>query len=350
VGEAATAAAQKELDAKYNAAIGKGDGAFASKDYASAKTAYTYASGIKPSEAYPKAKLAEIDKLISSAASAAAQKELDAKYSAAIGKGDAAFAAKDYASAKTAYTDASGIKPAEAYPKTKLAEIEKILASAANASAQKDIDAKYSATLMKADNAFKAKDYSTAKPEYAEASRIKPSEQYPKDKLAEIARIEKAAAAAQEQNEVNAQYNDAIGRADKSFGQKDYPNAKSAYEEALTFKSNEPYPKQKLLQINNILNKPAQQIVQVKKENKQTVPVVSEEEKKKVYQSELRSKYPLGVTEEEYTDNGRTILRRVVIRDDYAGVYTKVSHSWGGVYFFKDNTPITEVMFENETR
>ena len=107
------------MDTKYQSAITKADGAFNSKDYASAKTAYSDALGIKPNEAYPKTKLTEINKLI---ADAGKQKELDVKYQAAITKGDGAFSSKDYAAAKTAYTEASGIKPNEVYPKTKITE------------------------------------------------------------------------------------------------------------------------------------------------------------------------------------------------------------------------------------
>ncbi len=404
---------QKELDAKYQAAITKGDGAFGSKDYASAKSAYTGASAIKPNEAYPKTKIAEIDKLLAAMTKAgdvdkqykdmiskadnlfskkdyasakssysdasslkpaeaypkqkiseidklladlAAQKsagERDQQYKDAVAKADKLFASRDYSNSKSAYNEALGVKPGEAYPKTKIAEIDKLLGDAANESKQKDINAKYNATILKADNAFKAKDYSTAKPEYAEASRIKPAEQYPKDKLAEIDKIEKAAAVAKEQKEINLQYGKAIAMGDKSFLQKDLINAKSSYEQALAYKPNEKYPKDKILQINNILNRPKTVVQNVKKETKQitpTAPVLSEEEKQKAYQSELRSKYSNGITEEEYSDNGKKVLRRVVIRDDFAGVYTKVSHGWGGIYFFKDNTPITEIMFENETR
>ena len=347
-------AAQKsasERDQLYKDAVSKADKLFAAKNFPESKSAYNEALGVKPAEAYPKTKIAEINKLMTDAASASAQKELDAKYNSAIAKADGSFAAKDYTSARISYTEASGLKPAEQYPKGKIAEIDKIMADAASSASKKDLDAKYSATILKADNAFRAKDFATAKPEYAEASRIKPAEQYPKDKLSEIARIEKMQADALALKELNQQYSEAIARADKSFAQRDYPNAKSAYEEALGVKPNEKYPKDKIAQIENILNRPAQPVAQVvKKEPKQAAPVVSEEEKKKIYQSELRSKYPNGVTEEEYSDNGRTILRRVVIRDDYAGVYTKVMHNWGGIYFFKDNTPITEVVFDNESR
>ena len=50
---------------------------------------------------------------------------MNEKYTAAITKADKAFTAKDYVAAKAGYTEASGFKPTEAYPKTKLAELEK---------------------------------------------------------------------------------------------------------------------------------------------------------------------------------------------------------------------------------
>ena len=187
---------------------------------------------------------------------------------------------------------------------------------------------------------------------YTEASRIKSSEQYPKDKLAEIASIEKNMLDAQAQKEIDGQYNEAITRGDKSFAQKDYNSSKLAYEDALVYKPNEKHPQDRIKLIADIMNRKTQQpVAQVKKETKQPVaPVVSEADKVKVYQSDLRTKYPNGVTEEEYTNNGKTILRRVVIKNEFAGVYTKVTHNWGGIYCFRDNTPITEIMFENETR
>ena len=86
------------------------------------------------------------------------------------------------------------------------------------------------------------------------------------------------------------------------------------------------------------------------KTDTQQAPPVSEEEKKKQYQSELRLKYPAGVTEEEIAEGNKVILRRVVIKDDYAGVFTKITHNWGGIYCFKDGVPISEVMFDNESK
>jgi len=240
----ANAGKQKEIDEKYQAAIAKGDAAFGAKDYAAAKTAYTEASGIKSSEAYPKTKIAEIDQLL---ANAGKQKEIDAKYQVAIAKGDGAFGTKDYASAKTAYIEASGVKPSEAYPKTKLAEIDKLLADAGK---QKELDAKYQAAIAKGDGAFGTKDYSSAKTAYTEASGIKSSEAYPKTKIAEIDKL-LAGAEAEKQKEL--QYKNAITKADAAFASKDYAGAKSSYTEASGVKPGEAYPKTKIAEIDKLL-------------------------------------------------------------------------------------------------
>jgi len=152
-------------------------------------------------------------------------------------------------------------------------------------------------------------------------------------------------------NDVQAKYNQCIERADKSFTIKDYVNAKSGYTEALTYKPNEKYPKQRLAQIDALTKAPIVQQTPVITEPKPIVTTqLTDEEKKKSYQSEIRLKYPLGVTEEEFTSNGKTILRRVVVREDFAAVYLRVTHNWGGVYCFKDNLPIPENVFDNETK
>lgn len=298
--EEEAAAKEKALTEKYNTAVAGADKAFAAKDYNNAKTAYSEASAIKPSEKYPQEKIAEISRILAEiAAREANEKELAQKYSDAISKADQAFGTNDYNGAKSFYSAASGLKPSEQYPKTKLSEIDKILAGlAAKEAAEKAAGEKYNTALAKADKAFGAKDYTTAKTGYNEASGIKPSEQYPKTKIQEIDKIlaeiaaadaakkkaeddarmkAEADAAARKKAEedarlkaeaeaaakktaeeeaaraLNEKYNAAVARADKSFGAKDYTNAKSAYQEALLIKSGEQHPKTKIAEIDKIL-------------------------------------------------------------------------------------------------
>lgn len=177
------AAQESAAASQYQAAIAKGDAAFAKKEYAGARAAYTDALSVKPGEAYPKDKIVEIEKLLAEASKNA---QLDADYKAAIAKADAALSAKSYANAKSAYNDALKLKPAESYPKTKLAEIDKLIADEAK---NAELDAEYKAALQKGDAAFAAKTYDAAKTAYIEASSIKAAETYPKEKLAEIDKL-----------------------------------------------------------------------------------------------------------------------------------------------------------------
>src|ERR1051325_4666435 len=84
------------------------------------------------------------DKAKNAALEAQKQLEIDNKYKAAVAKADKALGSSDYPAAKAGYNEALAIKPGEAYPKQKLAEIEKL---EANVNAQKAIDEKYKAAI-----------------------------------------------------------------------------------------------------------------------------------------------------------------------------------------------------------
>lgn len=266
----ADAKAKAELEAKYTAAIKKGDDAFNKKDWQTAKGGYTEATGLKPTEQYPKDKLAAIEKAIADEAAAAKNKaELEAKYAAAVKKGDDAFGKKDWVTAKAGYNEALGIKANEQYPKDKIAAIDKAIADEAAAKAKADADAKakaeleakYAAAIKKGDDAFGKKDWVNAKAGYNEALGVKPNEQYPKDKIAAIdkavaddaAAKAKLEADAKAKAELEAKYLAAIKKGDEGFNSKNWVNAKAGYNEALSLKSGEQYPKDKIAAIDKIL-------------------------------------------------------------------------------------------------
>jgi hypothetical protein len=64
----------------------------------------------------------------------------------------------------------------------------------------------------------------------------------------------------------------------------------------------------------------------------------------------LLAKYKTGITEEIIGGTNVIIIQRVLVRDQMAWVYHKKMFNWGGVAFFRDGQPITESIFENETR
>ena len=114
---------------------------------------------------------------------------------------------------------------------------------------------------------------------------------------------------------------------------KRYPEAKQSYEEALIEKAGDPYAKGKLAEIEKILN------------SDEAAAKATDERIKA-----LRAKYPLGVTEETISGPGVVITQRVVIKETSAYVYQRKKFSWGGISYFRDNQPITESIFELETK
>jgi Trp operon repressor len=386
-------AAQKALDAKYAAAIAKGDKAFAAKTYEAAKSGYNEALGIKSSEQYPKDKITEIEKILSELANKdVAGKELAAKYNAAIAKADAALATKDYNGAKAGYNEALGIKPAEKYPQDKIASIDALLAKELGAKATEE---KYKAAIAKADEAFAGKNYPDAKTSYMEASGLKPAEQYPKDQLLKVNSVladiaknravqEKYDAAAKKADglladkkypeaivaykeaqtikpnepypankiseinkiidglsrskEKDQQYDAIIAKADKLFTSKDYKMAKSAYQDALLVKASEKYPKDKIAEIDVLMkNKNTSATTAVVKDNKSE------------YVNALAQKYPEGITEELGRENNAKVTRRIVVKGKEGHMYIKKETSFGPIYYFKDDVPITEQEFVKDT-
>ncbi len=402
-------AKENELNDKYNAAIAKADKSLLTKDYTSAKTAYNEALGIKPSEAYPKAKLTEIDKLLATAlANDAAEKnriakenELNDKYNAAIAKADKSLLTKDYTSAKTAYNEALGIKPSEVYPKAKLTEIDKLLATAlANDAAEKnriakenELNDKYNAAIAKADKAFDVKDYINSKISYNEALTYKTNERHPKE---QIVKIDQFIADDFKKKELQAKYDAAIAKANTSIIAKDYTTALIAYKEAQSIKPTEQLPLTKISEINKLIDNisrnkeielqykdfitkgdrylaskdfnlsksnfqqalnlkptekyPKDQLVAIDLLMKAKITTtVVETVSKEDFRNELAKKYPEGITEEHDNENNVRITRRIVVKGTEGHMYLKKVTSFGPIYYFKDDSPITERDWSNST-
>src|SRR6185312_10854687 len=233
-----------------------------------AKAAYNGALQVKSAEQYPKDQLAAIDKAIAAEADAAnkaaAEKAMQAKYDSLVKIGDANFASKTYAAAKTAYNGALQVKPSEKYPKDQLALIDKAMAADADAAkkaaAEKALQAKYDSLVKIGDDNFKTKAYTAAKAAYNGALQVKPSEQYPKDQLAAIDKAIADAAAASDaankaaaQKAIQAKYDSLIKIGDAAFKTKSYNDAKTAYNGALQVKSSEQYPKDQLALIDKAI-------------------------------------------------------------------------------------------------
>jgi tetratricopeptide (TPR) repeat protein len=173
----------------------------------------------------------------------AERKKRELEYKAAVDAGNKAFSQKSYEEAKSHFNNAAKIKPTEDYPPKKIAEIEGILTGNA------DKDKKYLDAIAKADKAFNEENYTNALSAYKEAIAIKPSEKYPQTKISEIDNLLLNA------SKIEKEYNDAITKADQLYNLKDYANAKTIYQKASSIKPKQEYPKNKINEIDALLAK-----------------------------------------------------------------------------------------------
>jgi hypothetical protein len=187
------AAMAKAAQAKYDSLVKIGDKAFNSKTYDAAKNAYNGALQVKPNEQYPKDQLAAIDKAIADAAAsadaakkAALAKAAQAKYDSLVKIGDNAFKAKTYDKAKTAYNGALRVKPDEQYPKDQIKAIDDLLAQ------QKGNDATYNQLMANGNQNYYMKNYQQALDAFTKASNLKPDEALPKQRIAQIKQLMQA--------------------------------------------------------------------------------------------------------------------------------------------------------------
>ncbi len=166
------------------------------------------------------------------------QQSASTEYQDAINKGDEYFQKGDYINAKTSYSYASRLRPDEQYPKDKLkATVDQLREKMAKME-------QYTILLSAADNFFREGDFDNARKKYEEAGKLIPSEGYPSEKIEEIENLINA------KRRKQATYDDAIYRADKFIKYKKYKEAISEFEKALAIFPEEQYPKDKIAELN----------------------------------------------------------------------------------------------------
>lgn len=205
----------------YNEVIARGDKALAAKHYEDAKSAYSEAQKLKPKESYPKTKIAEVNMLIT--------------YDGEIKKADKELTSKSYEQALADYEAATKLNPKEQYPKDKIAEIKSLLSN----KGVEETERKYKEAIARADKAMASKNYEEAERAYQEALTYKPSENYPKTKIAEA--------------EKSIEYLADIKKADSEMTSKSFEQALADYEAASLLNPNEQYPKDKIAQIKAMM-------------------------------------------------------------------------------------------------
>ncbi|MBL0072161.1 MAG: hypothetical protein IPP34_10295 [Bacteroidetes bacterium] len=60
--------------------------------------------------------------------------------------------------------------------------------------------------------------------------------------------------------------------------------------------------------------------------------------------------YPEGISEETLPESNRTIYRTVIRKATTQEVFSKVVYNWGGIFYFKNNTSLTESNYSIELK
>ena len=209
---------QQSQDEEYLSLISSADQLYQDKKYDEARTKYEEALQIKPGEKYPTERIEQIDAILALAGSQGSE------YDEAVKEADGLFGLQQYEEAKLAYMKAANLNEKEQYPRDKMEEIEQIISS------RKARQAEYNKLVAAADRMMETEEYEKAKEKYFAALKLLPAEQYPQDKLNEIAEIALT-------NELNVQetYNNLITGADNHFEKQEYDQARIKYQNALKY-------------------------------------------------------------------------------------------------------------------
>ncbi len=232
-----------EKQASYKQAIFQAEALVEKQFYDKAIASYENALSYKPGDELATRKIEEIKNLMQRLAN----QSLYDKY---IKSADKSFDKERFAEALTDYKKAQELLPDEAYPGKQIDIISQVLNKEQN----------FADRIKEADLAFNAQQFSESRNLYNQALEIHNDDKHALDRLKEIETI----LAGQQTDE---RYNGLVAEADNLLSQKNYDAAIAKYNDALAVKSKESYPKEKIAEINSIL----QGIAQANQKYEQTI-------------------------------------------------------------------------------
>jgi hypothetical protein len=246
---------QQEIEAQYNEFITKADKLFLEDNLAQAINDYRSAGKLKPKESYPPDQIAKAEEQLSLTK---AKEDKENSFNEFVASGDTKVKQKEYQAAIEDYNRALGIFPGDKNVETKIKDAEGIIAALLAAQEaerkQKELSDEFASLVQDGDNSFTTRNYEDAIGFYQQALKIKKGDAEVETKIEnarnEIKNMKKA-------EQLDEQYAEAIRKADKAFGSEDYEDAIGLYQQSLTIKNDEEYPKSKLTEIDAILAKMA---------------------------------------------------------------------------------------------
>ena len=245
---------EEERRAKYKLLIAQADSAFDQSRLSEAENTYKEALSMY-NEKYPNEQIDAI------AAIRQQRKEEEKEYNRLVAEGSKLLTAKEYEESKSKFTAALELKPGEELPQNRIEEIDRILRKIAQKNKREEWEAEqelkrktaeYDSLITLADGALGSDQYEESKNLYRKADGIFEEKEYPRKKIEEIdsllADIEKT-------NRDYAKYMDA---ADKLFNEEAWNAAEEEYQKALLLKPEESRPKDRILEIHELLREQKQ--------------------------------------------------------------------------------------------
>jgi epidermal growth factor receptor substrate 15 len=237
--------------AQFTALKAEGEALFAKGDYLNAKSKFMEAKSVQADAAVEKrivecdAKIAELNKANESAQ----------KFAQAVAEAKVLEGASKYDEAIAKYQEALSYQASQEV-KDKIDAINKLKAAQAS---QNQLEADVALLVKTGDEFVAAKEYEKAISAYSQAL-VKKNDPAIVAKKEAATKLRDAADGAADQ----AQYDKILSAAQKNFEDKNYPKAIEYYDRAISFRSADPFPKQKKAEIEELMKKEAAYTAKVK--------------------------------------------------------------------------------------
>ena len=327
------AEAEAAADKDYQEIIEKADQLFDEDNLDDAIIYYNRAINTRPNDQYPKDQIDKINQIKQDRASADAEiANAEKAYQDLIKKGDEAFNAKNYDLALATFKEALEKRPNDPYPQQKIDEINLRIADQDSAN---QLEADYKAKIDEADALFNSGEYQASIPFYREAIAIKSSDPYPMNQIGKAEEFMKQ----QTLTEAEAQYQKIISKAEEKFADKNYTGAISLYERAKTIKPDDPIPQQRIDEINQIINREAEDEKNQADYDEFIRKADNDFEAKKWKEAKVNYQNALGIFDEQYPKDQIKIINQNMrsetsaeLEAQYQKIITKADE-----YFYAEN-------------
>ena len=230
---------EKNKKKKWNAFVKAGDGAFSKKDYGRAidewKKAFELIETEELAEKINDAEIKYEDEL--------AEKANETKMKKFLREGDEMVSLLKFENAREKYEAAQRLMPKSKEPKQKLKELQDKIDNLAN----DKVDKEYNELLARSDIKVSSESYDEAKKLLAQAQKLKPKEKEPAKKIKAIDKL------IADNAKKKAEYDKLIAEGNSQFDSKTYEKAKSTFQKASELLSKEDYPKNKIKEIDKLL-------------------------------------------------------------------------------------------------